>query len=145
MGQASRFSGGCLCGAVRFTAVPEKLEMDVCHCGMCRRWSGGVNMSVPCNDLAVEDERALGRYASSEWAERLFCKECGSSLFWRMQSDTSGHVAVSFQSFDHLAPVAFAEEIFIDEKPALYAFAGDRPRKTGAEVMAAFEARQQEG
>lgn len=143
MGDSARASGGCLCGAVRYTAVPEKLEMDVCHCGMCRRWSGGVNMSVPCKDLVIEDERALGRYASSEWAERLFCKECGSSLFWRMQSDASGHVAVSFQSFDDLAPFTFAEEIFIDEKPALYAFAGDRPRKTGAEVIAAFEAQQE--
>lgn len=144
MGEASRFSGGCLCGAVRYTAVPEKLEMDVCHCGMCRRWSGGVNMSVPCNDLAIEDVRALGRYVSSEWAERLFCKDCGTSLFWRFQGDESGHVAVSFQSFDDLPPVSFAAEIFIDEKPALYEFAGERPRKTGAEVIAAFEAQQQE-
>jgi hypothetical protein len=145
MGEAPRASGGCLCGAVRYTAVPEKLEMDVCHCGMCRRWSGGVLMSVPCNDLAIESTRALGRYASSEWAERLFCRECGTSLFWRFQDDESGHVAVAYQSFDDLPPVRFAAEIFIDEKPALYAFAGERPRKTGAEVIAAFEAQQQEG
>lgn len=145
MGEVARASGGCLCGAVRYTAVPEKPEMDVCHCRMCRRWSGGVLMSVPCNDLVIEDERALGRYASSEWAERLFCKECGTSLFWRFQNDESGHVAVAFQSFDDLAPVSFAEEIFIDEKPALYEFAGARRRKTGAEIIAAFEAQQQEG
>jgi hypothetical protein len=145
MGEAARASGGCLCGAVRYTAAIEKPEMDVCHCRMCRRWSGGVLMSVPCNDLRVEDERALGRYASSEWAERLFCKECGTSLFWRFQNDESGHVAVAFQSFDDLPVVSFAEEIFIDEKPALYEFAGMRSRKTGAEVIAAFEAQQQEG
>ncbi len=144
MGEASRASGGCLCGAVRYTAVPEKPEMDVCHCQMCRRWSGGVFMSVPCSDLAVADERALGRYASSEWAERLFCKECGTSLFWRFQDDGGGHVAVAYQSFDDLPPVSFAEEIFIDSKPALYDFAGERRRRTGAEVIAAFEA-QQEG
>lgn len=145
MGEASRASGGCLCRAVRYSAVPAKPEMDVCHCRMCRRWSGGVFMSVPCNDLAIENEQALGRYVSSEWAERLFCRDCGTSLFWRFQDDESGHVAIAFQSFDDLAPVSFAEEIFIDEKPALYAFAGERPRKTGAEVIAAFEAQQQEG
>lgn len=145
MGEASRASGGCLCGAVRYSAVPEKPEMDVCHCRMCRRWSGGVFMSVPCNDLAIEDERALGRYVSSQWAERLFCRECGTSLFWRFQDDESGHVAIAFQSFDDLAPVSFAEEIFIDEKPALYAFAGERRRKTGAQVIAEIEAQQQEG
>lgn len=145
MGEVSRASGGCLCGAVRYSAVPEKPEMDVCHCRMCRRWSGGVFMSVPCNDLQIEDERALARYVSSEWAERLFCRECGTSLFWRFQDDESGHVAIAYQSFDDLAPVSFAEEIFIDEKPVLYAFAGDRRRKTGAEIIAAFEAQQQEG
>ncbi|WP_439498985.1 GFA family protein [Bosea sp. (in: a-proteobacteria)] len=136
-----RISGGCLCGAVRFTAVPEKLEMDVCHCRMCRKWSGGVLMSVSCNELVIEDERALGRYVSSEWAERQFCRECGASLFWRLQGDESGHVAIAFQSFDDVTPFPFVEEIFIDEKPGAYAFAGDRPRKTGAEVIAAFEAK----
>jgi hypothetical protein len=145
MGQAARVSGGCLCGAVRYTAVPEKPEMDVCHCRMCRRWSGGVFMSVPCNGLDVGNRGALGRYVSSEWAERLFCKECGTSLFWRFRDDESGHVAIAYQSFDDLPQVTFAEEIFIDEKPALYDFAGERSRKTGAEVMAAFEAQQQEG
>lgn len=143
MGEAARVSGRCLCGAVRYTAVPEKLEMDVCHCGMCRRWSGGVLMSVPCNALEIENQGALGRYASSEWAERLFCKDCGTSLFWRLQGDDSGHVAVAFQSIDDLPTVSFAEEIFIDEKPSLYEFAGERSRKTGAEVIAAFEAQQQ--
>ena len=145
MAQSKRLSGGCLCGAVRFTAVPDKPEMDVCHCGMCRRWSGGVFMSVPCNELDVENENVLGRYASSDWAERLFCKDCGSSLFWRMPSDKSGHVAVAFQSFDDTSSFTFVAEIFIDEKPALYAFAGERPRLTGKEVMARFEAQQESG
>jgi hypothetical protein len=133
-------SRGCLCGAVRFSALPEKLEMDVCHCGMCRKWSGGVFMAVPCGEVKVADEAALGVYPSSDWAERVFCQTCGSSLFWRLR-DGGGHVAVSMQSFDDLSPFTFTEEIFIDEKPALYAFAGERPRKTGAQVVAEFAAR----
>ncbi len=102
-------------------------------------------MAVPCRDVAVMDEGALGTYASSEWAERQFCRHCGTSLFWRMRGDKSGHVAVSFQSFDDLPPVQFVKEIFIDEKPALYSFAGYRRLKTGAEVIAEFEATQNEG
>ncbi|GAU84871.1 GFA family protein [Bosea sp. BIWAKO-01] len=134
-------SGGCLCGAVRFAAVPEKLEMDVCHCGMCRKWSGGTFMAVPCTGVTVDDDAALGIYPSSDWGERVFCRTCGSSLFWRLRGG-EGHVAVSMQSFDDLSPFAFTEEIFIDEKPALYAFAGERPRKTGAQVVAEFAAKQ---
>lgn len=134
-------SGGCLCGAVRFVAVPEKLEMDVCHCGMCRKWSGGTFMAVPCTGVTVDDDASLSVYPSSDWGERVFCRTCGSSLFWRLRGG-EGHVAVSLQSFDDLSPFAFTEEIFIDEKPALYAFAGERPRKTGAQVVAEFAAKQ---
>lgn len=134
-------SGGCLCGAVRFAAVPEKLEMDVCHCGMCRKWSGGTFMAVPCTGVTVDDDAALSVYPSSDWGERVFCRTCGSSLFWRLRGG-DGHVAVSMQSFDDLSSFTFTEEIFIDEKPALYAFAGERTRKTGAQVVAEFAAKQ---
>lgn len=138
----SRISGGCLCGAVRYTAVPEKYEMDACHCDMCRKWSGGVLMTVPCEDVVVADDTQLGIYPSSEWGERVFCKTCGTSLFWRLR-DGSGHVAVAFPSIDDLSGLEFAEEIFIDEKPDLYAFAGERRRRTGAQVIADFKAAQE--
>ena len=139
---AEKLSGGCLCGSVRFTAVAAKAEMDVCHCGMCRRWSGGVLMTVPCTDVAVADEANLGVYHSSEWGERVFCRNCGTSLFWRQRSG-EGHVAVAFPSLDNAPGLAFAEEIFIDEKPELYAFAGERRRKTGEQVVAEFFAAQE--
>ncbi|CAH1661781.1 GFA domain-containing protein [Hyphomicrobiales bacterium] len=139
---SSAIPGGCLCGAVRFSAVPAKHEMDVCHCGMCQRWSGGVFMAVPCAEVTFADESALGVYPSSEWGERLFCKTCGSSLVWRTRGQPGGYIGVSLQSLDDRSPFIFAEEIFIDEKPGLYSFAGERPRKTGAEIMAEFAAQQ---
>ncbi len=142
-GVAKKLTGGCLCGAVRFSAVPQKPEMDVCHCRMCQRWTGGVYMSVPCVELSIEDERQLKSYVSSDWAMRQFCGNCGSSLFWQLR-EGGDHVAVSMQSLDDTSSFTFHEEIFIDEKPAHYAFAGDRPRLTGEEVIARFQA-QQEG
>ncbi|WAJ31090.1 GFA family protein [Antarcticirhabdus aurantiaca] len=135
-------SGQCLCGAVAFTARPLKPEMDVCHCGMCRRWSGGVFMAVPCTDVSVADDAALGVYASSEWGERVFCRTCGASLFWRMR-DGSGHVAVSMPAFENSELFVFAEEIFIDDKPSTYEFAGERRRLTGAETQDQFVGSQE--
>lgn len=132
----------CLCGAVRFTVTPQKTEMGVCHCEMCRRWSGGVFMAVECRDLVVENGGSLSVFASSEWAERGFCRVCGSSLFWRMRDGHGGHLAVAFQSFEDQGSFAFTKEIFIEEKPPQYDFAGERARKTGAEIMAAFGAEQ---
>jgi hypothetical protein len=142
MSGSPTLSGQCLCGAVRFKAAPSKPEMDVCHCGMCRRWSGGVFMAVDCgNSLEIVDGTELAVYRSSDWGERGFCRQCGSSLFWRGVDD--GHVAVSIQAFDDPGRFEFVEEIFIDEKPDNYAFVNDTRKKTGAEVFAEFTAKQE--
>ncbi len=130
--------GGCLCGAVRFTAVPLNDEMGVCHCGMCRRWSGGLFMAVECGTLAIDDETAVSVYRSSDYGERLFCRTCGSSLFWRMQDGS--HIVVSLHALDDPSRFRFTNEIFIDEKPAAYAFANDTKKMTGAEFVATMEA-----
>ena len=137
-------AGGCLCGAVRFRATLSALHADACHCGMCRRWAGGSFMTAHCETLEIEDKSALGVYESSEWGQREFCKTCGSSLFWRMRGER-GFAAVAVQTLDDLSGFEFTEEIFIDNKPALYAFAGDRPRLTGAEVIARAAAKRKEG
>ncbi len=134
--------GRCLCGAVRLTAWPRKAEMDACHCAMCRRWSGGVFLAVPCERIDVRDTASLAVHASSEWAERGFCRDCGSSLFWRMQ-DGSGDTAVSTQIFETPDQFLFAEEIFIDHKPSNYDFAGERKRLTADETIAQFNGTQE--
>ena len=69
-------SGQCLCGAVKFTASPKKNEMGVCHCGMCRRWTGGTFMAVSCGaEVKVEDDSQLGVYTSSDWGGALLLQE----------------------------------------------------------------------
>ena len=40
--------------------------------------------------------------------------------------------------FDDPAGIPLVREIFIDRKPEAYAFAGDHPRLTEAEVMALY-------
>ncbi|GGD88070.1 aldehyde-activating protein [Aureimonas endophytica] len=129
-------SGGCLCGAVRFGARLAKREMGVCHCGMCRRWSGGVFMAVEVEHLDIADETKLGVYRSSDYGERVFCVVCGSSLFWRMQDGST--TVVSYQAFDRTADFSFETEIFIDEKPAAYEFANHTKKMTGAQFVAAI-------
>jgi len=136
-------TGGCLCGAVRFSARPKTDGVDVCHCGMCRRWCGGPLMCLPCDDVAFEHETAVAAFASSAHGERLFCKTCGSSLLYRMKDGAGTWVALF--ALDDTAGLRLAEEIFIDDKPALYAFANDTRKLTGAEVMAAFGMQESAG
>ena len=134
---ADALKGRCLCGAVAFTATPEAMEMALCHCAMCRRWAGGPMMAVTCgSDVAVTGEENLGVYQSSDWGERCFCSTCGATLFWRMRDGS--HTAISAQAFEDPAAFALTTEIFIDEKPDNYAFAGETHKMTGAEVIAMF-------
>jgi hypothetical protein len=132
-------TGGCLCGAVRFTATLRAHDVGACHCSMCRRWSAGPFFAMECEGaIAVEDDSNLGVYRSSEWAERCFCKQCGTPLFYRLVGKT--FYAVSAEALDQRRDFRLASQIFIDEKPAYYAFANDTKNMTGAEVFAAFAA-----
>lgn len=46
--------GGCLCGAVRFKATLTGTSFGVCHCPMCRKWTGLalLGMTVPAANVA---------------------------------------------------------------------------------------------
>lgn len=139
MSDMLRRTGGCLCGAVRFVVEKAGSEVDACHCSMCRRWAGGPIIALDCGDaISFEGADSITRYRSSDWAERGFCKLCGSSLFYRLLQD--GRYAVSAGAFDDQTDFTLSGEIFIDDKPKYYDFAGDRCRMTGAEVFAMFVA-----
>lgn len=135
----SALKGQCLCGAVKFEATPEKNEVGVCHCSMCRRWSGGAWFGVDCgNSVKIEDDAQLGAYRASAWGERCFCRQCGSTLFWRMQDGS--HNVVSAQLFDDPGQFTFVSEIYIDEQPRNYAFSNSTKRMTSQEFLEAFMA-----
>lgn len=76
-------TGACLCGAVRFSAKAGDEAPMACHCEQCRRWSGHYWVGMDAHGLTVQDETHLRWYRSSEFAQRGFCAQCGSSLFWR--------------------------------------------------------------
>ena len=93
-------TGGCLCGAVRYTVSEPLREILVCHCGECRRWHGGPGAytAAPREALAfVGDGEAAVRWiespASETGASRAFCTRCGSSLFWRVPGRSTISIA----------------------------------------------------
>lgn len=137
MSEAPTLSGGCLCGAVRFTAAPKSHELGACHCDMCRRWAAGPFLGIQCGDtLRFEKDADLAIYPSSAWAERGFCKSCGTSLFYKLKG--RDYYVVSTEAFDDTHDFKLVAEVFIDEKPAYYTFAEDTQKMTGPEIMAAF-------
>ena len=134
--------GGCMCGAVRFEITKDVTEAAACHCGMCRKFTGGVFVAVrvPAGGLMFENEEALGVFTSSDWAERGFCRTCGSSLFYRVTAPgpMRGELHVGLGTLDEADGVPLTSEIYIDRKPDGYAFAGYTNKMTEAEVVALF-------
>jgi len=132
----SDMTGKCLCGAVRFTARNVEVHHHACHCGMCRRWSGGPVMAAPVESVAFQGEAKMERYQSSDLVERGFCKTCGASLFCYVKPIDRYYMCVG--AFDDQTSFRLTGEIFVDNKPAGYAFVGDHTRLTEAEFMAQF-------
>ncbi len=138
---ADRLRGQCLCGAVHFEVdVPER-TYSICHCGMCRRWSGGPLMSVHCPEPCTEwlNDEGLTWYQGTPWAQRGFCSRCGSSLFWRLAQEPEGMLIVSIDALDDTAGFQLDRHIYSDAKPDRYDFADKRPRVTEAELMKELE------
>jgi hypothetical protein len=129
-------TGRCLCGAVRFNAQEVEVHHHACHCGMCQRWSGGPLLAAQARGVTFDGVAQPGRYASSEWAERGFCRTCGSSLFYHLKP--AGLYMLCVGAFDDPTPFRLAREIYVDQQPPGYAFAGDLPRLTEAQVLAQF-------
>lgn len=129
-------TGKCLCGAVRFTANPEHSNVTTCHCSMCRNWSAGPFFALDCSSLKIENESKLGIFRSSEWAERGFCKKCGTPLFYHLVG--KDFYAISAEALDDKSNLTLSSQIFVDEKPGYYDFANKTTNKTGAELFAEF-------
>ncbi len=130
--------GQCLCGAVRFTGIPDrKRGISVCHCGQCRRWAGGgpffaVRMQ---GGVALTKDEGLEWFRSSDKGERGFCRHCGTSLFWRAPG-AGLDVAVSAGSLAAGHGLKIGAHIWVDDQPGYYEFADDAPRLTAAEALA---------
>lgn len=75
-------------------------------------------------------------FQSSDWAERGFCRACGSHLFYRLRQN--GQYILPVGLLEDGASWKFDHQVFIDEKPDFYAFANETNDMTGAEMFAKF-------
>lgn len=120
MSQEQATSGGCLCGAVRFHITGQLRQIVACHCGQCQKTHGGFGAyaAVARDTLVFDEERGLAWYASSEKAERGFCRKCGASLFWKPAF--ADYMAVAAGSLDQPSGLRLVRHIFTVDKPDWY-------------------------
>lgn len=134
-------TGGCLCGAVRFEARNVPGTFAICHCEQCRRWTGSalLEVSIKTEDLTWHGGEHIATRASSDWAERAWCKDCGTSLFFRHTKEDKwfGTTALLLGLFDDASGFILSHEIFVDHKPDSFTYAGEGQKHlTRADVIA---------
>ncbi len=121
---SSDLSGGCLCGAVRFRGKPEG-DAARCHCEQCRRWSGDTWAAVAMAGAQISGD-ALRWHRYSDQAERGFCADCGSSLFWRRIG--SDQLDVALGCVDAPTGLTLERHIFTAFKGDYYQIADGLPQ-----------------
>jgi hypothetical protein len=94
-------AGGCLCGAIRYECATRPCDVHYCHCRLCQKAFGSVFAvfgSLPRTAL-VFTCGAPHLHRSTPYAERGFCRDCGTPLTFRyLRSDW---IAIAIGSLDH--------------------------------------------
>ena len=82
-----QFTGGCLCGKIRYKVSAKPQYIDNCHCDTCRKATGSAfatNIFVSKDDLVVTqgEPKSFSHNADSgNTVTKEFCANCGSQLF----------------------------------------------------------------
>ncbi|GAA0776779.1 GFA family protein [Roseibium denhamense] len=120
--------GRCDCGKVRFEVPKVRNTVTVCHCGQCRRASGHAWASThaPYDSLSFTADDGLTWYESSDFAKRGFCKFCGCSLFYRM--NTEDGIGIAAGCLESPTGLKIGKHIFVKDKGDYYDITGDAPQ-----------------
>jgi hypothetical protein len=104
---ATRHTGGCHCGAVRFEAEVDLSAATRCNCSICTKVAQVSSHVKPAAFRLLSDRAALSSYAwGGKVAQRFFCKTCGIHCF------SEGHLAelggdfvsINFNCLDDVDP-----------------------------------------
>jgi hypothetical protein len=110
-----RYTGGCLCGALRYEAEGEPLNSGHCYCADCRKASGsGFIPFMGFRSSAVrftgQSRTFTSKAASGGDAVRNYCPICGSLVFGGRVGQDSSHTIYAGSLDD---PSAFRPTIAI--------------------------------
>ena len=114
------YTGGCDCRAVRFKMTGPLRDVVNCHCGQCRRTHGhfAAYANALIANLKFTETRGLKWYASSDFAKRGFCGDCGGSIVW--QANDSDQIGVSAGAIDGDTGLKTIAEIYVADAGDYY-------------------------
>ena len=123
--------GSCLCGGIQFEYVGALFDFALCHCKMCRKFSGGPFSSFvglkKDKFKYTKGEQLETIFSSSHFASRAFCSKCGASLayFYHKRPDT---IFISAGLFDDEIAIQPEKHIFVKDKCLWFDIADNLPQ-----------------
>ncbi len=118
----TRYTGGCLCGAVRYEASAAPVAAGYCYCADCRKASGAGAipfMLFRAEDIAFSGATTVFRAPSFRGgpSERNSCPVCASLVFGMVVGEALMH-SVYAGSLDDAAQFTPTMAIFERDRPA---------------------------
>jgi hypothetical protein len=122
-------TGGCLCGAIRYTATGEPAHHALCHCHDCRRSAGATFVGwalFPREQVTISG--APVDYESSPGTHRQFCGRCGTGLFFLSEAVFPGQIDIQSATLDDPDQLPPQASIQMAEAPAWIDAVASLPR-----------------
>ena len=109
-------SGGCQCGAIRYSAQMRPETAHICHCRMCQKAAGNYFMPLANAPKATfhVTRGEITWFQSSEPVRRGFCESCGTPLIFETVS--AKHLNITLGSLDNPAAIMPVEQCGIESR-----------------------------
>jgi hypothetical protein len=111
------YTGGCLCGGLRYQVSGSADNLCYCHCQSCRRATGAP--MVAWGTFAAErfavTRGQLTEFRSSPRVVRGFCASCGTSITYR-HDKRPAEIDVTLVTLDDPALLEPAAHIWVEDK-----------------------------
>ena len=123
MGSQS-YRGSCLCGDVKYKIEGPIKAFQYCHCSRCRKATGSAHASNlfvhPDKFKWLKGKDSVGRYEQpdTKYFANNFCKNCGSTLPWLVQ--TGVNVVVPAGTLDDDPELQPQQNIFWENRAPWY-------------------------
>lgn len=122
-------SGGCQCGAVRYTIRGPLTHPSLCHCRSCQKAHGApaVTWATLASDDLIWTRGTPTEFQSSPRAVRSFCGRCGTPLTYRAAGETTIDLALA--TLDDPAAVPPTRNVGVEAEMPWFATVHTLPRK----------------
>lgn len=116
----AEYSGGCLCGHVRYRIAGAPTRPHFCSCRMCQRWSGAPIVAwvdFPRDAVSFDGPGGVPTlFRSSATSQRGFCPRCGGTLC--AVDDGSDKICMTIATLDDSHAIVPTSQSFPDFAPA---------------------------